>query len=116
MDLSISLLYDVPGALSAPLGFIDKLREAEDCDEIMWKQGTLDERYHMNRVREVQNIEHGMTAVQITQKGLEYLDQYMSDVPSVIGYEIPLAIDHIGHIGLTECRSEEHTSELQSQR
>ncbi len=103
MDLSISLLYDVPGALSAPLGFIDKLREAEDCDEIMWKQGTLDERYHMNRVREVQNIEHGMTAVQITQKGLEYLDQYMSDVRSVIGYEIPLAIDHIGHIGLTEC-------------
>ena len=34
---------------------------------------------------------------------LDVLEQYVSDVRSVIGYEIPLAIDHVGHIGVTEC-------------
>ena len=41
-----------------------------------------------------------MTGVQITEKGLDKLEQYMAEVRDVIGYEVPLAIDHIGHIGV----------------
>jgi L-alanine-DL-glutamate epimerase-like enolase superfamily enzyme len=31
------------------------------------------------------------------------LEQYVRDVRGVIGYEVPLAIDHLGHIPLEDC-------------
>ena len=49
------------------------------------------------------DIMHPFTGIQITEKGIDYLCQYVDDVRSVIGYEIPLAIDHFGHIGLESC-------------
>jgi len=39
----------------------------------------------------------------VTEKGLELLEQYVSEVRAVIGYEIPLAVDHFGHIGVEDC-------------
>lgn len=50
-----------------------------------------------------QNIMHPFTGIQITEKGIDYLCQYVDEVRSVIGYEIPLAVDHFGHIGLESC-------------
>ena len=40
---------------------------------------------------------HPFTAVQITDKGLEGLAEYVSQVRSAVGYEIPLSSDHFGH-------------------
>jgi len=40
---------------------------------------------------------HPFTAVQITDKGLEAMAEYVSKVRDAIGYEIPLAADHFGH-------------------
>ena len=39
----------------------------------------------------------------IKEKGLDYLEKYMADVRAEIGYEIPLAIDHLGHIPVEDC-------------
>ncbi len=74
MDVGIGLLKDIPGALSAP------------PDRI----GTTD-------------IMHPFTGIQITEKGIEYLVAYVRDVREVIGYEVPLAVDHFGHINLESC-------------
>jgi len=48
-------------------------------------------------------VMHPFTGIQVTEVGLEYLEQYVADVRAVIGYEIPLATDHFGHIGIEDC-------------
>jgi len=74
MDVGISLLKDIPGTLVAPPGMI-----------------------------ETRDIMHPFTGIQITEKGIEFLCDYVATVRNEIGYEIPLAIDHFGHIGLESC-------------
>ncbi len=42
--------------------------------------------------------------IHLTEKGLDYLENYMArSAWSLIGYEIPLAIDHAGHIPVEDC-------------
>ncbi len=48
-------------------------------------------------------IMHPFTGIQITDKGIDILCQYVADVRSEIGYEVPLAVDHFGHIGVESC-------------
>lgn len=104
MDLSPSLLYDVPGSLSAPGGVLKELQTADEANKQSKDlAGPPEARDKIRRIREIQNTEHHRTGLQYTAKGLEWLRQYMEDVRSVVGYEIPIAVDHVGHIGLTEC-------------
>jgi L-alanine-DL-glutamate epimerase-like enolase superfamily enzyme len=71
MDVGIGLLKDIPGTIIAP-------------PEMM----------------ETRHVMHPFTGIQITQKGIDLLCEYVAKVRDVIGYEIPLAVDHFGHIGL----------------
>jgi L-alanine-DL-glutamate epimerase-like enolase superfamily enzyme len=43
------------------------------------------------------NTLHPFTQVQITEKGLAGLAEYVEDVRNAVGYEIPLCADHFGH-------------------
>lgn len=74
MDVGIGLLRNVPGTLIAPPGMLES-----------------------------REIMHQFTGIQINDKGIDHLCQYVEDVRSIIGYEIPLAVDHFGHIGLKSC-------------
>ena len=47
--------------------------------------------------------EHPFTAIQITDKGLEELVDYVRVIRETVGYEIPLASDHYGHIPINTC-------------
>lgn len=103
MDLGIDLLYDEPGALSAPLGFVNELKESSECYNAIPRSLTSEERLQRNRWYDVQNIPHPFTGVQVTEHGYDILEQYVKDVRDTIGYEVPLAIDHFGHIGVESC-------------
>jgi L-alanine-DL-glutamate epimerase-like enolase superfamily enzyme len=46
---------------------------------------------------------HPFTHIHISPKGLKMLAQYVADVRAVIGYDVPLAVDHFGHIGVDDC-------------
>ncbi len=74
MDLGINLLKGIEGALSAPPGMLN-----------------------------VQHVMHPFTGIQITEIGIEYLAEYVEQVRDVIGYEVPLAADHFGHINIESC-------------
>ena len=52
---------------------------------------------------QTQTVMHPFTGIQITEKGIDYLCRYVAEVREVIGYEVPLAVDHFGHIGLESC-------------
>jgi L-alanine-DL-glutamate epimerase-like enolase superfamily enzyme len=74
MDVGIGLLRGVPDALSAPPGMLES-----------------------------RSIMHPFTGIQLTNKGIDILCEYVGAVRDEIGYEIPLAVDHFGHLGLESC-------------
>ncbi len=74
MDVGTNLLWDVPGALIAPPG-----------------------------ARDDKTTMHPFTGIQVTSRGIERLVDYVATVRGTLGYDIPLAIDHLGHMGLDSC-------------
>ncbi len=74
MDVGIGLVRDIPGTLSAPSGNLD-----------------------------TSNLMHPFTGIRLTDKGISLLCEYVETVREIIGYEIPLATDHFGHIGIEDC-------------
>jgi L-alanine-DL-glutamate epimerase-like enolase superfamily enzyme len=60
-------------------------------------------RLQRNREYDRMNVPHPFTGIHITEKGLDQLEGFVCEVRGKIGYEIPLAFDHFGHIGLTDC-------------
>jgi L-alanine-DL-glutamate epimerase-like enolase superfamily enzyme len=76
MDLGIDLIAKVPGALSYPNG--------EDL--------ALGSRK-----------EHMFTGIEITHKGADLMANFMAVVREHVGWEVPLSVDHFGHIGVHSC-------------
>lgn len=74
MDLGLTQLWDVPGAVIAPPG-----------------------------ARESVSTMHPFTGIQVTEVGVRYLADYTATVRDIIGYDVALAADHFGHIGLDSC-------------
>ena len=74
MDVGIGLLKNIPGTLSAPAGMLDTL-----------------------------HVMHPFTGIRLTEKGIGLLSDYVAGVRDIVGYEIPLAVDHFGHIGAEDC-------------
>ena len=100
MDLGIGILAHEKGALNAPPGFLDEPREYREKAK---GGGALEKRYARNRVYDHYNVAHPFTGIHVTEHGLDILEQYVADVRAVIGYEVPLAVDHFGHICVEDC-------------
>lgn len=102
MDLGIGLLLDEPGTLSAPLGFLDEMkRYAPHLLHVQGGSVTAGMVKHQKSYALV-NTAHPFTGIHLTQKGLDYLEQYVREVREVIGYDVPLAVDHFGHVGVED--------------
>ena len=104
MDLGIELLIDEPGCLNAPLGLLDDYKKYS-MKAISHQSGSVDRDVMMGKNYEVFTIPHHATGIHITQKGMDYLENYVKEVRDVIGYEIPLAIDHFGHVCINDAIS-----------
>ena len=103
IDLGIGLLMDEPGTINAPLGFIDDMKKY--APQVLNVQGgsvTADMVKHQKSYAIV-NTAHPFTGIHLTEKGLDYLENYVKEVREVIGYEVPLAIDHFGHVCVEDC-------------
>jgi L-alanine-DL-glutamate epimerase-like enolase superfamily enzyme len=72
--VGIGLLEGIPGTLIAPPGML-----------------------------QTREIQHPFAGIQVTEKGIGVLSDYVAAVREVIGTEVPLAADHFGHIGLESC-------------
>jgi L-alanine-DL-glutamate epimerase-like enolase superfamily enzyme len=75
-DFGINLLHDKPGMLSKPVGLTFSAS---------------------------QSIMHPFTGIEITDKGVAFLSDWVAAIREVIGIEVPLASDHYGHIGVNSC-------------
>lgn len=84
MDIGIEQLLGVEGTLSWPHGILPHDQNADPNTNI-------------------RHMMHPFTHVRLTNKGIAVLCEYVEQVREVIGYEVPLAADHFGHIGLDDC-------------
>ncbi len=82
MDIGIPLLRDTPGTIiNDPRG-----------DLKPWQY----------EYRDYRLTKHPFTAVQVTDKGVDRLMEFLDVMRSQIGYEIPMGTDHWGHFGVNE--------------
>ena len=103
MDLGIGLLLDEPGTINAPLGFIDDMKKY--ASHILNVQGgsVTADMVKSQKSFSIVTTAHPFTGIHLTEKGLDYLENYVKEVREVIGYEVPLAIDHFGHVCVEDC-------------
>lgn len=101
MDLGINQIMHEDGTLCAPLGTVERLREYAETDfnHLIGEKDMA----ARNRYYDFFNVAHPFTGIHVTEKGFAMLEDYVGQVRSVIGNEIPLAIDHFGHIGIEDC-------------
>jgi len=102
MDLGLELLMDQPGCISAPSGILEKMREYRRM-VFSTPHGSLDPRAMRGEAYELFSTAHPFTGVHLTETGLDFLENYVADVRGVVGYEIPLAVDHLGRIPVEDC-------------
>lgn len=101
MDLGIELLYDVPGALNAPAGLIDNYK-TYNMKAISHQTGSIDKSLMSGRNYDVFTVPHYTSGIRITASGMDYLENYVRQVREITGYEIPIAIDHFGHVAVED--------------
>src|SRR5687767_7458769 len=75
-DFGIGLMADVPGTLSMPAG---------------------------TNIGQGDRVMHPFTGIEITDKGLAWMSDWVGQLRDVIGMEIPLSSDHYGHISVNSC-------------
>ncbi len=103
MDLGIGLLLDEPGTLNAPLGLIDDMKTyASHILNVQGSSVTADMVKHQ-KTYDLITTAHPFTGIHLTEKGLDMLEDYIRQVREVIGYEVPLAVDHFGHVCVEDC-------------
>ena len=73
MDLGIEMVADTPGTVTGR------------SDLSKW---------------EMDQLEHPLLAMEVTNKGIAMLEQYVAAVRDAVGMEIPLSMDHLGHLGV----------------
>jgi L-alanine-DL-glutamate epimerase-like enolase superfamily enzyme len=86
MDVGIQPLIGVKNALTYPAGLLPV------------KDGT-----RLERMLNINAIQHPYTHVRLTEKGIRLICEYVEAVRETVGYEIPIAADHFGHIGIDDC-------------
>ncbi len=98
MDLGMDLLLDEEGALNAPAGMLENMKKY-NAKAIQHQSGSIDKSLMRGKNYEIFTIPHYATGINVTEHGIDILEEYVRQVREVIGYEVPLAIDHLGHIG-----------------
>jgi len=73
MDLGIEMVSDTPGTVTGP-------SDLTQWEESQWP--------------------HPFLAMEVTDKGIAMLEQYVAAVREAVGMEIPLSMDHLGHLGV----------------
>jgi L-alanine-DL-glutamate epimerase-like enolase superfamily enzyme len=113
---TVRLYADTP-EVKDPEGFAEKLKQRIDVQGFTWlkmdlgiqlvaaSQDTVVNKkfwgsmaqYDLSDFTGYGNTLHPFTQIQITDKGIAGLTEYVEKVRSLVGYEIPLSADHFGH-------------------
>jgi gluconate/galactonate dehydratase len=84
MDVGIDLVRSIDGALAYP------------------RLPSGDASQSSRTALAPQNVRHPFAGIRISNQGLEKLQEYVRTVRDIVGWDIPLAVDHIGRVGIED--------------
>lgn len=68
--------------------------------DVVWdKPGTVTRRSELSQW-DMNQTPHPLMAMEVTDKGIALLEEYVAAVRDAVGMEIPLSMDHLGHLGV----------------
>ena len=101
--LSIELLMYQKGNVSGATDWLEAYWSMERQAREAGRNGSVKDRAEIHaKLYDYNNLAHPFTNLHVTEQGLECIEEYVGRIRKVIGYEIPLAIDHFGHFPLTD--------------
>lgn len=115
MDLSADeLCFDIPGAATFPLDYMKQSIEDSSKKSIQFrdidfsnKSLTAAEKHSMIKERNDlvfrECIPGNQRGVNLTEYGLDIMEDYVKKVRDVIGMQVPLATDHFGPLSVGSC-------------
>jgi len=96
---------------SDPKIYAQRMKERKEVMGLTWLKmdlgidtvwdtpGTVTNRSHRSEW-EHNEIPHPLAAMEVTDKGIAMLEEYVAAVRDAVGLEIPLSMDHLGHLGV----------------
>jgi L-alanine-DL-glutamate epimerase-like enolase superfamily enzyme len=94
-----------------PKVYAQRMKERKEVMGLTWlkmdlgvemvadKPGTVTVRSGLSRWEQTM-VPHPLLAMEVTDKGIALLEEYVAAVRDAVGMEIPLSMDHLGHLGV----------------
>src|SRR2546422_9804445 len=94
-----------------PKVYAQRMKERKEVKGLTWlkmdlgvdlvsdKPGTVTVRSDLNEW-DMNSIPHPLLAMEVTDKGIALLEEFVAAVREAVGMEIPLSMDHLGHLGV----------------
>ncbi len=94
-----------------PHVYAQRMKERKDVMGLTWlkmdlgadmvadQPGTVTVRSGLSEWEKTQ-VPHPLLAMEVTDKGIALLEEYVAAVRDAVGIEIPLSMDHLGHLGV----------------
>ena len=89
-DVGVGMFREIPGVVSAPLGSLPVPPSRPPGAQAAPAPG----------MRSRFNTMHVFTGAEVTDKGIALMCDYLAKVREAAGWEVPLAVDHLGQIGV----------------
>jgi L-alanine-DL-glutamate epimerase-like enolase superfamily enzyme len=100
-DVGVPMIANIPGTMSYPLG-ADIGVSMRPPGQPAGAQGGRGGAGQGMRPQGPTNlpVQHMFTGLELTDKGIGLLADYLAKVREAIGYDVPLSTDHFGHFGI----------------
>ena len=94
-----------------PKVYAQRMKERKEVKGLTWlkmdlgvdlvsdKPGTVTVRSDLNEW-DMNSIPHPLLGMEVTDKGIALLEEFVAAVREAVGMEIPLSMDHLGHLGV----------------
>ena len=94
-----------------PKVYAQRMKERKEVKGLTWlkmdlgvdlvsdKPGTVTVRSDLNEW-DMNSIPHPLLAMEVTDKGIALLEEFVAAVREAVGMDIPLSMDHLGHLGV----------------
>ena len=88
MDFSIGQLQGIEGCITAPVPLSGRW---------LFGNGYANDPYNYNQTA------HPFKGIRISEKGLTFFKEFWTTIRDIVGWEIPIATDHYGHLLIEDC-------------
>jgi L-alanine-DL-glutamate epimerase-like enolase superfamily enzyme len=92
MDVGIPMLRNIPGTMSYPAGA-----------DIGMGGGRGGRGGGQPQAPANLPVPHMFTGLELTDKGIGVMADYVARIREAVGYDVPLSTDHFGHMGVNSC-------------